>query len=99
MQIAPHTTACNFSTLVQECMVARIEVKGEWQPWGTMPLSAIQGFTYESGYSYDLSVQTICNRAAVGEFFPLSRSLKSINSKTPSTDVISNIPGQIYWYC
>lgn len=89
VQVTPSTGVCQNSTGTNPCLILRIfndqsKTFGDWFKAD----ARIEGFSYEAGYLYDLSIQRICTQVAVGDGTSTLR-LQLVNSKTPSSDIFT----------
>jgi len=101
LQVAPNTVKCDSyysGAEMGNCLVVRLEEKSGFSPWSIIGESSIAGFAYEPGYFYDLSINTSCNRFALGEFPEVTRKLGSVNSKTVSTEEFQPFRDKYYLY-
>lgn len=88
MQVAPNVapeSSCSAST-ERSCLVVKIQAQGYPVNWMLWP-QKIEGFTYEPGYLYDLTVIRTDRRGVIGDPPPASYSLKQVNSKVTSSEV------------
>lgn len=89
--VTPSTGVCQFSSSTNPCLILRIfndqsKTFGDWFKAD----ARIEGFGYEAGYLYDLSIQRTCTQVAVGDGSSTLR-LQLVNSKMPSSDLFTPI--------
>lgn len=95
MLVAPNSLPARFcgSLEPRTCLVVKMTRPGDaGRTWMAWPGGDIEGFSYEPGYLYDLTVTATTYSVPFGDPNPASYVLKRINSKVASDE--TRQPGQ-----
>ena len=87
-QVAPNVapeSSCSVGTQ-RSCLMVKLQAQGYPTTWMVWP-EPIEGFAYELGYLYDLTVIRTDRRGVIGDPPPSTYMLKQVNSKVASSEV------------